>query len=164
MAVSPSSAPAIQPDVTFDVLSQLALSRQDSQPVGGRLRFFVREWECMGADAWTLDVLSQGYAPKFSGQRPPLTSTWKVYESSTPSRAASLQTIVEELLRKEAIEEVTHKSSLGFYSHLFLVPKKNGQLRPVINLRPLNEHLEVPSFKMETVASVSAAIQPSPWI
>jgi len=70
---------------------------------------------------------------------------------------------VEELLLKQTIEEVARRSSLGFYSHLFVVPKKNGQLRPVINLRALNEHLEVPSFRMETVASVSAAIQPGDW-
>jgi hypothetical protein len=38
----------------------------------------------------------------------------------------------------------------GFYSRLFLVPKKNGKMRPVIDLSVLNQHLIVTHFKMET--------------
>jgi len=45
---------------------------------------------------------------------------------------------VEGLLTKGAIQMVRGKDSPGFYSRLFLVPKKGGQYRSVINLRPLN--------------------------
>jgi hypothetical protein len=40
-------------------------------------------------------------------------------------------------------------------SRLFLVPKKNGKMRPVINLSVLNQHLIVPHFKMETNRSIT---------
>jgi hypothetical protein len=36
----------------------------------------------------------------------------------------------------------------GFYSRLFLVPKKTGGMRPVIDLSILNSYLSVPHFKM----------------
>ncbi|XP_060594733.1 uncharacterized protein LOC132749068 [Ruditapes philippinarum] len=43
-----------------------------------------------------------------------------------------------------------NQQNQGFYSTLFLVPKKNGELRPVINLRPLNRYLVKKHFKMDT--------------
>ena len=55
-------------------------------------------------------------------------------------------------------------SSLGYYSRLFLVPKPDGSFRPIIDLKKLNLYLEVPSFKMETLFSIIAALQPQEWI
>ena len=51
----------------------------------------------------------------------------------------------------------------GFYSRIFLVPKKNGKLRLVIDLSRLNTFLEIQSFKMETANKVRQAIQPNDW-
>ena len=51
-------------------------------------------------------------------------------------------------MEKGAIQEVSENED-GFYSRLFLVPKKDGQMRPVINLRPLNQFLVHNHFKME---------------
>ena len=39
----------------------------------------------------------------------------------------------------------------GYYSRIFLVPKKGGQYRPVINLRPLNSWIHYHNFKMEGI-------------
>ena len=58
---------------------------------------------------------------------------------------------------------VTNVTSLGFYSRLFLVPKKTGDLRPVIDLSTLNRHMVVPHFKMETQGSVQSAIRSQEW-
>ena len=54
-------------------------------------------------------------------------------------------------------------TSLGYYSRLFLVPKKTGDLRPVIDLSTLNRHMVVPDFKMETQGSVQSAIRSQEW-
>ena len=51
----------------------------------------------------------------------------------------------------------------GFFSRLFLVPKKTGDLRPVIDLSRLNDHLVNPRFKMDTQASVRASIRENEW-
>jgi len=64
------------------------------------------------------------------------------------------------MLQKNAIEEVLGDPGLGFYSRIFLVPKKNGKLRPVIDLKRLNSHLIIPSFRMETIQSVWDALIP----
>ena len=80
-----------------------------------------------------------------------------------PTTMGMLQQEVDLLLAKQAIERVHHPESLGFYSRVFLAPKKNGKLRPVINLCPLNQCILCPHFQMETVASISSAIRPGDW-
>jgi hypothetical protein len=45
-----------------------------------------------------------------------------------------LQEEVHTLLQKGAVELVNPLLTAGFYSRLFLVPKKNGKMIPVIDL------------------------------
>ena len=51
----------------------------------------------------------------------------------------------------------------GFYSCLRLVPKKNGKLRPVIDLSTLNQHIQPQPFKMETAKSIRQSILLKDW-
>ena len=53
--------------------------------------------------------------------------------------------------------------TLGYFSRLFLVPKKTGDLHPVIDLSQLNCYLEIPHFKMEMQASVHSVIRQGEW-
>ena len=68
-----------------------------------------------------------------------------------------------ELLKKRAVERVQNPGSPGFYSRLLLVPKKNGKLRPVIDLSLLNHYIHKQHFRMETVKSVRQSIMYSDW-
>ncbi len=53
--------------------------------------------------------------------------------------AQVLRAEVMNLLEKGAIEIVPPaQSKSGFYSHYFLVPKEDGSLRPILDLRLLN--------------------------
>ena len=70
-----------------------------------------------------------------------------------------------DLLEKQAIELVPPSQvGLGHFSSLFLVPKKDGGFRPILNLKELNTHLRVPHFKMETVRSISQALNIGDWV
>ena len=47
---------------------------------------------------------------------------------------------------------------------MFLVSKKTGALRPVINLEPLNEFVEKIHFKMENIDLFKNIIKPGDYL
>ena len=68
---------------------------------------------------------------------------------------------VSDLMAKGAIE---YASGPGFTSPLFTIPKKTGELRPVLNLRALNQFLPSKHFKMETIQHVCQLINPGDYL
>ncbi|KAI2649876.1 Transposon Ty3-G Gag-Pol polyprotein [Labeo rohita] len=81
-------------------------------------------------------------------------------ETSARHLCVELQT----LLSKEAIEHVPlPERESGYYSRYFLVPKKDGGLRPILDLRGLNHSVKALKFKMLTVKTVVTQIQHHDW-
>ena len=71
---------------------------------------------------------------------------------------------ITELIQKNAIEEVTPLLQPGFYSNLFLVPKKDGGQRLVINLKALNRFVQNEHFKMEDIHTVKDLLRQGDWL
>ncbi|XDV15183.1 hypothetical protein PO909_015313 [Leuciscus waleckii] len=68
------------------------------------------------------------------------------------------------LLEKGAIERVPpSEQESGFYSRYFVVPKKDGGLRPILDLRPINRALHKRAFRMTTLKQILAQIRPGDW-
>ena len=66
------------------------------------------------------------------------------------------------MLEKRAIIEVS--PSLGYYSRVFVVPKKDGGWRPIINLKRLNKRfLDPPHFRMDTAKDVGLLLRRGDW-
>lgn len=143
---------------------QQALESTPAQ-VGGRLSSFVGAWENITSDRFTLSVIRNGYHLRFAGDTGPPTLSRRPVFFPLRGRgsAQALQEQVQVLLQKGAVEEVQDLDSPGFYSRLFLVPKRDGGWRPVIDLSNLNKFLETEAFKMETTASIIAALRPGEW-
>ena len=74
------------------------------------------------------------------------------------SDAYHMEMAIKDLLAKGAVREVKPQDD-QFTSTLFLVQKKNGDYRPVINLRALNRFLGKESFKMEGLQVVKSFMQ-----
>ena len=91
---------------------------------------------------------------------PPLSLVPQIF-SSHQSQELSHQ--IQLLLAKQAIEPVLPPLTPGFYSHLFVVPKANGNFRPIIDLSRLNQFLKIPSFFMESVFTIQKALEGSLW-
>ena len=93
-------------------------------------------------------------------ERPPLSgSPIPMSQTSEKEKFRLLSEEVQSLLLKRVIEEIPlTQLTPGFYSRLFLVPKKTGGMRPVIDLSILNSYLSVPHFKMETNILIRAYI------
>ena len=54
--------------------------------------------------------------------------------------------------------------SKGFVSQIFLVPKKDGGHRPVVNLKALNKFIVEEHFKMEGFHMVKDLVKPGDWL
>ena len=82
-----------------------------------------------------------------------------------PSRRKSKQLtqFIPDLLHTNTIREIKKPFPPMFYSRLFSRPKKDGSLRPIIDLSALNRHLVVPKFRMQTVASIKMSLCKPQW-
>ena len=118
-------------------------------------------WKSLLGEGCAFQTLRDGVQLKWVDLPPPLTRHPVLF--ATRNCRQDHQQAVDSLLLKGAVETVDKPSSLGCYSPLFLVPKKTGDLRPVIDLSQLNHHLDIPHFKMETQASVRSAIRQGEW-
>ena len=56
------------------------------------------------------------------------------------------------------------KNPQQFISNMFLVPKKGGQFRPVINLKALNQFVRPQNFKMEGIQMLKDLFRPGDWL
>ena len=122
----------------------------------------LAQWELCGASTWVLRTIAKGYRLQFA-MRPP--AFMEVLFSEARGQAAEvLHTEIQSLLEKKAIREVplTQRRS-GFYSRYFLVKKKGGGLRPILDLRALNRYLKTFNFKMLTAKSLVRSIRPEDW-
>ncbi len=78
--------------------------------------------------------------------------------------APVLRAEIAVLLAKDAIEPVPPADMrTGFYSPYFIVPKKGGGLRPILDLRVLNRALHKLPFKMLTQKRIFGCIRPQDW-
>ena len=138
-------------------------SRTDSLPVMEEASSLPVRWlELFPQFPEIIRKVSQGILIAFSDDAPTLLH--RPLELGSNNKPSVFLQAVKKLLDSQAIKEVKDTLSLGYYSHLFLVPKPDGSFRPIIDLKKLNLFLDVPSFKMKTLFSIIAALQPQEWI
>lgn len=118
-------------------------------------------WERITSDQWVLSVIKEGYKLEFL-QKPQFGG---IRNTNVPQKDVDLiSKEISDLLEKDAIERVPKLNQQeGFYSTFFLVPKKNGKMRPVINLRPLNMYLVKKHFQMDTLTKIINLVKPKDW-
>ena len=87
----------------------------------------------------------------------------KPVTTTTSESEKILDTEVQNLLQKGAIFQTT-LSDEGFYSRLFLIPKKDGTMRPVFDLSLLNNFIENKHFQMENLSSIKTLLNPGDWM
>ena len=144
----------------IEVQTPLPLPLQNI-PVGGRLAHFAQfaqNWAEITDDNWVLSVVRKEYRIPFLER--PILSPASVFFQQPLSQ--QLDEEVASLLSKGAVEEIIPECP-GYYSRIFLVPKKNGKLRLIIDLSVLNHFVYTQTFKMETQRKVKDAIQLNDW-
>ncbi|XP_043992837.1 uncharacterized protein LOC122842759 [Gambusia affinis] len=120
-------------------------------------------WAALAVDPWVVATLTHGYRLQFR-RRPHISHRVRVTVITDPVRAQALDQELSALLAKGAIEAVDPlRHPGGYYSTYFLVPKKTGGFRPILDLRGLNQYLKVLPFHMLTTAEVLRAVARGEW-
>ena len=113
-------------------------------------------------DAWTLSIVQEGLKLQFVNIPP--RSGVRITNFVNMQKNICILEEVQSLLEKHAIEHVPKdQEGQGYYSTFFIVPKKDGGFRPILNLRELNTYLKVPHFKMETQKTIICALEQNDW-
>ena len=107
--------------------------------VGGRLAQFYSAWSTFTSDIWALQAV-KGYKIEFVCEPFQVNKPHGIVFSDEEKKLRMLQ--------KGAIRRASFNPR-QFVSNLFIIPKKSGDVRPVINLKPLNEFVQYHHFKME---------------
>ncbi|CAJ0931053.1 unnamed protein product [Ranitomeya imitator] len=146
------------PDLPDSRLNDSGTTPVDTFRVGGRLLLFQQAWLSVVHDEWVRDLVSSGYKIEFSS--PPPT---RFFPSRLPSSAAQSRALlcaIHTLRQSGVIVPVPeHERFKGFYSNLFVVPKKDGKVRPILDLKLLNKCVRVRHFRMESLRSVISSME-----
>ena len=119
--------------------------------IAGRLKHFVKKWQFLTKDQSILEIV-KGYQIPFLSQPLQQLLPREIYLNLKEKSVVAEE--IENLLRKVAIEKVHMKkvsAKSQFVSNLFLVKKKDGANRPVINLKNPNQYIPHHHFKMESL-------------
>lgn len=139
----------------------------ESEVVGPVVGHFSQEqlrfWAAHASDPWVITTLTHGYRLQFR-RRPQISGRVKMTVIRDPLKAQALDQELSSLLAKGAIEAVDPLlGPRGYYSTYFLVPKKTGGFRPILDLRGLNRYMKVLPFHMLTTVDVLQSIADGDW-
>jgi hypothetical protein len=124
--------------------------------VAGNIRNFANEWAKYTTDGWILQTVAEGYRLEFENTPFQIVHPNPIHFAEP--QLSCIRNEVDTMLNKGAIAYSQHEAG-QFVSNLFLVKKKNGKFRPVINLKSLNAFIEYSHFKMETLDVILGAVQ-----
>ena len=123
----------------------------------------LAHWRQCTRCPWVLNTLESGYRLQFRTRPPQFLG---IIPTLLHNRAGcqSLVAEVVALLQKGAITPVpSGEAHQGFYSTYFLVPKKDGGLRPILNLKGFNHFLKRLPFHMLRLSRLLSSIRRGDW-
>ena len=82
--------------------------------------------------------------------RSPLDKTYSKCEVKVPKVQENMMTAEGSSMLSKGTTELG-PGNKGFFTHPFLIPKKNGESHFIMNLKPLNQHITCTKFKMTTL-------------
>ncbi|XP_053195327.1 LOW QUALITY PROTEIN: uncharacterized protein LOC128379724 [Scomber japonicus] len=143
---------------------QLVAGADGCQPPASRSTpQHLAHWRQCTRCPWVLNTLESGYRLQFRTRPPPFPGIVPTLLSNRAD-CQSLVTEVSALLKKGAITPVpSGEMHQGFYSTYFLVPKKDGGLRPILNLKGFNGFLKRLPFRMLRLSRLLSAVRHGNW-
>ncbi len=123
----------------------------------------LRAWLALTSPSrWLIRTIRLGYAIQFARRPPKFRGVHFTSVKAVDTHVLRAEIAV--LLAKDAIKLVPPADMRsGFYSPYFIVPKKSGGLRPILDLRVLNRSLHKLPFKMLTQKRIFECVRPRDW-
>ncbi len=126
---------------------------------GGQLSSYYSEWAKLTSDTSILETVL-GEKIDFI-----VTPTASSYPPNSICKEHSLlaDAEIKSLLEKRVIIECTHEEG-EFISPVFAVPKNDGSVRLILNLKRLNQFIANYHFKMESIQTIMKLVTKNCWM
>ena len=138
-----------------------ASRESDCSPVWGRISHFVQKWQVITSDSFILSVIKDGFQISVQSNFPVVLRKATV----TPKDQKIILRIQEEirdLICKNAIVQINDFPNLCL-SPIFVIPKKSGDLRVILNLKEFNLFISSQHFRMETLNVILSQLSANDW-
>ena len=119
-------------------------------------------WKEIISDPFILDLV-KGISVELTGvpHQPSLLDSSIL---NNPTKNNILRSKIREMESQGIIEKVPSLTTRSFCSRLFLLEKKDGDWRPILDLKPLNEFVKTRHFKMEHLGEVLPLVSKGAWM
>ena len=119
------------------------------------------EWQAITHDHFIISVITHGFQISFHNNFPGV--LWEVTGAPRdPKALLAIRSKIQELIQKNAIVQVDNFPLLCL-SPIFVIPKKTGDLRVILNLKKMNVFILVQHFRMETLKVILQDLCSHDW-
>ena len=136
------------------------LEQQVKRFRAGQIASCIESWKEITSDKTVLSTV-EGDSIEFP-QKFPSQSSYP-HNSFSKEHAPLIENEIASLLEKHVIVPSYHEFE-EFISPIFAVPKNEGKIRLILNLKKLNTFLEYAHFKMESIHSILQLVTPGSWL
>ena len=141
-----------------DQSADIPLTQDLPKTVGCCLQAFLPAWAAITHNRFLLSVIRSGFTIHLN-QPPPGGTLRSLPKAGTARFRANIATEIRALLDKQAIRRVQDHPLLCL-SPVFVVTKRSGKFRMILNLKAINQFIQPMSFRMETLASILPLLGP----
>ena len=157
--LNPTTRPLTLPALGTAISSPFKMIPITHLIIAGRLQHFVSNWMMLTKDTWIHNTI-QGLHILLVF--PPDQSNLQQSSISRESKHRLNQEL-QKLLDKGIITPTDNRIAV-FLSPIFMIPKKNGEQRLIINLRKLNKVVKKQHFKMEGTHLLRDLLMKEDWM
>ena len=125
------------------------------------MQYYVENWRKTTNDQNILNIVQNFQTEFFDGINPVNSNCYTDHFSGEESKITDQE--ISKLLAMGVIKEVQHDKN-EYISPIFMVPKKNGEYRMILNLKELNKNIPYHHFKMETFESALKLVKPNCYV